>query len=171
MRGRPIDRTLAKVHVDENGCWIFHGAINDMGYGVVGVQGRNVRAHRITYETFVGLIPEGLDIDHLCRVRACCNPQHLEPVTRAENLLRGWAIRKGTHCAHGHERTEANTVVAPSEPSWPRCRICANERARGYRLRRKFTGDAPLREVAIGSAAVLAGAAAIVATHEPRTSA
>jgi hypothetical protein len=94
---RPVfERVMARVRVDESGCWIFTGALSTSGYGRVGRGARAeglAQTHRVTYEHLVGPIPEGLDIDHLCRVRACCNPAHLEPVTRRENCLRGarWA--------------------------------------------------------------------------------
>ncbi len=100
-----MTRLLARVEKDSNGCWIFTGALRE-GYGILGRGGRKeglVYAHRATYTHFVGEIPKGLHIDHLCRVRACCNPKHLEPVTQAENNLRMWKANPRTHCKHGHE--------------------------------------------------------------------
>lgn len=78
----------------ETPCWIWQRATQSNGYGVVAVDGRTRRAHRHYYEQANGPIPAGLDIDHLCRQRACVNPDHLEPVTRSENLRRGWAARQ-----------------------------------------------------------------------------
>jgi hypothetical protein len=93
---RPIiDRLMARVSEDANGCWIFSGAKRS-GYGVLGRGGRGdgvAYAHRTTYAYFVADIPDGLHIDHLCRVRACCNPWHLEPVSQAENNRRAWDAR------------------------------------------------------------------------------
>ena len=124
---------MAKVVVDESGCWIFTGALSE-GYGTIG-RGRrgegNVRAHRVTYERLVGPVPEGLDLDHLCRNRACCNPAHLEPVTRSENARRGarWDVRP-THCKNGHEFTPENTYQKQKQRV---CRACHNARQRTYR--------------------------------------
>ena len=90
-----------------NGCWEWT-ASKVSGYGRFGF-GRKVRvyAHRYCYEMLVGVVPDGLELDHRCRNRACVNPDHLEPVTRRTNILRGLApaaenVLK-THCAHGHE--------------------------------------------------------------------
>jgi hypothetical protein len=70
-------------------CWIWQRHITTNGYGAAYPPGRSVRAHRLVYERHGGVIPPGLDLDHLCRVRACVNPEHLEPVTRATNARRG----------------------------------------------------------------------------------
>lgn len=131
---------LKRICKDEGGCWIWYGAMDSQGYGRVTfrVDGRRVwtGAHRAFYEGFVGPIPEGLDLDHLCRVRACVNPAHLEPVTRSVNLKRGEAgglREKGpsainaakTHCKRGHPFNEANTY---REKSGARhCRTCGRE--------------------------------------------
>lgn len=78
---------------DEDKCWPWVGARNSAGYGVVRINGINHLAHRVAYERTVGPIPEGLTIDHLCRTRSCCNPAHMEPVTREENGRRGELVR------------------------------------------------------------------------------
>jgi hypothetical protein len=72
-------------------CWVWVGRLNRNGYGRVALGGREPMAHRASYEAHVGPIPEGLVLDHLCRVRCCINPRHLEPVTVQENTLRGEA--------------------------------------------------------------------------------
>lgn len=133
-----IDRVLDKVLVDERGCWLFQGSLSHNGYGQtsarVNGQIRHLRAHRVTYEHFIGPIPEALTLDHLCRVRHCVNPHHLEPVTMRENLLRGNTLAalfaRATHCVNGHEFTEANTYVTPRQRQ---CRICKREQLRRWR--------------------------------------
>lgn len=85
---------LTRYEVDANGCWIWLGRINGFGYGELKCGERRLKAHRVSYEHHVGPIPEGLDLDHLCRVRPCVNPEHLEPVTRSENIRRGHRARR-----------------------------------------------------------------------------
>jgi hypothetical protein len=77
------------------GCWLWVGNKNDRGYGVVPLEGKIRKAHRAVYESERGPIPEGLTLDHLCRIRCCVNPDHLEPVTAMENIRRGIAIHGG----------------------------------------------------------------------------
>ena len=93
----PIEeRIMRRVVKDENGCWNWQGAMI-CGYGTisVGAKGQGCkRTHRAMYEVMVGPIPEGLDLDHLCHNTAFCNPAHLEPCTRAENLRRRHAYQK-----------------------------------------------------------------------------
>lgn len=86
-------RIFDRCHPEPNsGCWIFVGWDSGNGYGKVSVDGKACMAHRTMYEELIGTIPEGLILDHKCRVRPCCNPQHLEPVTVAENTRRGEAV-------------------------------------------------------------------------------
>ena len=111
--------------------WMWTGSISPQGYGTFSVSGVGFLAHRWSYEHFVGPIPEGLHIDHLCRVRACVNPAHLEPVTCQVNVLRGVgptaAHAVKTHCKHGHEFTPENTIPVKGGR---RCRECHNRRQR-----------------------------------------
>ena len=88
-----LDRFNAKWTADVAACWVWTGRLNDDGYGVLDMSwrggGPKLRsAHRLAYELLVGPIPDGLELDHLCFVRSCVNPAHLEPVTHAENLRR-----------------------------------------------------------------------------------
>jgi len=123
--GTPIKlRLMALSEVDEKtGCWLWTGAKTDRGYGIIGITTApgvyEMRpAHRVAYEEFIAPIPEGLQLDHLCRVRRCINANHLEPVTCGENLRRGEGFTglnfRKTHCKHGHEFTPENTGVARS---------------------------------------------------------
>lgn len=92
-------------------CWEWVGG-KSHGYGYFSIGKKLVRAHRFLYELYKGKIPIGLDLDHLCRNRKCVNPEHLEPVTRRENMNRGdSANRNKTHCKKGHEFTLENTII------------------------------------------------------------
>lgn len=124
-----MDRLWDKTVITDSGCLEFTGATN-YGYGVMGAEGgerRTVRTHRQAYIEIVGPIPEGLDLDHLCRNRACWRPDHLEPVSRAENMARGiHANRSKTHCKHGHAFDEKNTyrLTLPNGINRRYCRTC-----------------------------------------------
>jgi hypothetical protein len=115
-------------------CWNWIGGQNGNGYGKFQVGGRKVYVHRWAYERFVGPIPDGLQVDHLCRNRACCNPEHLEPVTRLVNQLRGETIVAAnlakTHCVAGHELSGDN--IEPRLMPWRICRECRRQRDRSY---------------------------------------
>ena len=132
------DRFWSRVDKTD-GCWLWTGALVTGGYGSIGLgQRRNGLAHRVSYELHVGPIPNGLQIDHLCRVRRCVNPAHLDVVTIRENVLRGEGITaryaRKTHCAHGHEFTEENT--RRTRTNGRVCRTC--ERNRGIGKDRAF---------------------------------
>ncbi len=118
-------------------CWTWQGAIDRGGYGRAWDGTRVQQAHRLVYELLVGPIPGGLHLDHLCRVRHCVNPQHLEPVTARENTLRGVAPAadhaRQTHCLNGHEFTPENTYMHPGPHGLRRvCLICKRARDRAW---------------------------------------
>lgn len=131
----PQERITARSEVDANGCWLWTGSVNNCGYGNFRYDGTPMGAHRASYLIFVGPIPTGMSIDHLCRVRRCVNPAHLEPVTQRLNVLRGIAPTAvhgaKTHCIHGHEFTAENTRHHGPDGRWRQCRACrASYRAR-----------------------------------------
>lgn len=122
------------VRVQPQGeCLIFTGRLNNRGYGVVSVNNRGRYAHRIAYEHHWGPIPDSLVIDHLCRTPSCVNPDHLEVVTQAENVRRGYSLAaiyaRSSQCVNGHPWDAENTYIRPDKGS-RQCRTCGNERRR-----------------------------------------
>lgn len=120
---------MQRIHVAPSGCWEWTHC-RSRGYGVV--KGRG--AHRVVYELFKGPVPPGLQIDHLCRNRACVNPEHLEPVTARVNQHRSYSIAginaRKTHCDHGHELSGNNVRRWRGKRICRACRRAEYERAR-----------------------------------------
>jgi len=119
------ERFWAKV--DKSGdCWLWTAMKSSSGYGKFDVGGRIVGAHRFAYELLLGPIPDALELDHLCRVRNCVNPKHLEPVTHSVNTLRGMSSAainaRKTECKHGHAFTSENIIWRSSGSR--ECRTC-----------------------------------------------
>lgn len=135
-------RIWEKISPEPNtGCWLWTGYVQEWkdgdGYEQTWFDGKLLRPHVVMYKYFKGEIPSGLDLDHLCRVRCCCNPDHLEPVSRSENNKRGtvgqnmkdlWA--KAEKCQRGHLRTPDNIIV---NKGYKLCKACRNARTRWYR--------------------------------------
>ena len=150
-RGDGVDRLWSKVEVDGD-CWMWQGTTDRNGYGDFWLDGRMRPAHRVAYELLVGEIPGGLDLDHLCRRRGCVNPDHCEPVTRRENLMRGWTVvrrnAEKTHCHRGHPFDEANTI---REAGGRRCRECRRRTDREKKRRYRALGGRQLDSVTVGA--------------------
>ena len=130
----PIGYVLA-----ENGCWLWVGTKNSGGYAMTWHPTRKcpVYSHRHLYEAAIGPIPEGMQLDHLCRRRDCVNPAHMEPVTPAENTRRSEPAMR-THCIHGHEFTTANTYYRVSSSRGVRqCRACNAKAVARYQARKR----------------------------------
>lgn len=142
-----LDRFISKVEprLDESGCLEWKGTTSQ-GRGHFGLhhEGKpyTILAHRFAWIAWVGPIPEGLELDHLCRNPLCVNPAHLEPVTRAENLRRRDEARRKTHCKQGHAMTPDNVVVVSGVR---RCLTCKRRQCReSYRRWRERTPYKPL---------------------------
>jgi len=121
-------------------CWLWKGKTGSLGYAQVKVRGRSCMAHRIAWEFIHGPIPRGLTLDHLCRIRHCMNPDHLELVTLRENILRGTGVAakhaRQTTCIHGHPLTPENSYCRPGGRE-RRCRACDAAISRVYRKKKK----------------------------------
>lgn len=131
-----------RIQVDANGCWLFTGCTRN-GYGRALYDGKVRSVHRTSYMELVGEIPAGCEIDHLCRVKACCNPEHLEAVTHRVNVLRG-AVMKcngrpphvGTACRHGHEYVEGSYYL--NKKGHRKCKTCRRATVRKWREKNKI---------------------------------
>lgn len=141
--GDDFARLMSKI--DKSGsCWYWLGAVTSTGYGNFYLQGKYLGAHKAVYQMLIGPVPEGLELDHLCRVRACVNPDHLEPVTHRENDLRGVGVSAvnivKTHCDQGHPFNERNTYHRPDKPSTRDCRRCRADAEARRRARMRIVG-------------------------------
>jgi len=125
---RGIKGTFPSIadRIDAHGdCWEWTGCIHSAGYGMTSVNRKTSLVHRVVWEALVGPIPKKLQIDHLCRNRKCCNPDHLDLVTTGENIRRGNTGRKNkikTHCPYGHPYSGNNLKVNPNGSR--KCQAC-----------------------------------------------
>lgn len=140
-----LERVIAKT-TREGDCWLFTGCLSSGGYGQVRVgsrtdgSARTVSVHVVTYELLRGPVPEGLELDHLCRRKPCWRPEHLEAVTHEENMRRAeWlptslnAIK--TECDHGHPFDEHNTRLYKGSRV---CRTCDRAKSARYMQRKRL---------------------------------
>jgi hypothetical protein len=132
------ERFWSKAVVAGDGCWTWTRETDHDGYGRVRYEGIKRMAHRVAYAALGGSVPDDLQLDHLCRVRNCVNPAHLEPVTNRTNTLRGngpTAVNSvKTHCPQGHPYDRVNTHFRPCGRR--RCRACERVRNAQYRARK-----------------------------------
>lgn len=165
-----LDRIAVEDRGHDTPCWVWQCHTNEKGYGRIGrdtvayAELGERRVHRLAYRAFVGPIPDGQTLDHLCCVKSCCNPEHLEPVDPVENFQR-WAEQNGmqrggttatpkrqyrprqprTHCIKGHEMTPENTRVGKTGRCCRECRRIAERKRRNGAARAKVEGGAELK--------------------------
>lgn len=143
-RKDPFVRFWCKVHILQNGCWQWtasKAARESQGYGLFrpGGDAPSIGAHIWAYRHFIGEIPKGLTLDHICRSRACVNPWHLDPVTNRINVLRGIGITannaRKTQCKNGHLLSGKNLRL--DSHGWRRCRKCDVLKSQRYQLKHR----------------------------------
>lgn len=141
--GNPLLRFADNIVPQRSGCWEWARSKTNGGYGLFGVGGKYVLAHRWVYEVCRGDIPTGLVIDHLCRKRDCVNPFHLEPVTPSENVLRGLSpmltaarMKAKTVYPRGHPYSGGNLYIIPATGGRT-CRACAHARRAAYEAKKR----------------------------------
>lgn len=146
-------RFWSKVVDHHSGCWLWTANRYPGGYGQVKWKGRPRQAHRVAYESLEGSIGRGLCIDHLCRVRECVNPAHVEPVTLGENVLRGNGVSaknaRKTHCKNGHPLTGDNlhVVKCRSGNIGRECKTCRRATTRRHQVANREKINARAREI------------------------
>ncbi len=152
----PLDQRILRLTDRSGECWLWLGRRNPKGYGQMTIAKHQRSAHRVSYETFVGSVPEGMELDHLCRVRHCVNPAHLEPVTHEENQRRAIAatglvagkraggMRVGERCSKGHVVDGDNVAERRGRVCCLTCRREQNRlsAAKGRSRQRSYTDHA-----------------------------
>jgi hypothetical protein len=160
LTSKELTRIFRNVRKEKNGCWIWTGGKDVAGYGLMTLRGNRVSVHRLLHEAMVGHIPDGFVVDHLCRVPACCNPEHLEAVTQKVNVGRAkmpsghnhhFGRRK--HCVHGHPFSGKNLRLAKR----PRgiCRMCRTCARIGQARRKRRTLSALVAATGLPESALL----------------
>lgn len=134
-------RILSRTVSGPNSCVLWTGAKTPKGYGQIRFEGRLHAVHRVVFEASKGPIPDGLEIDHLCRVRNCVNPEHLEAVTHAENNRRSIRNRRST-CTQGHPMTPENVYERRNGDR--ECRTCRRSRDKAWKRRKSTGSSSPL---------------------------
>lgn len=140
-RGLSTTERFEQHYIPEpnSGCWLWTGAVNKKGYGTFRVEAKTFFSHRISYELYKESIPIGLVIDHLCLTACCVNPEHLEPVTQAENTRRHWdRFDINTHCRGGHPHSQWNNPLR--ENGRVRCLTCERNQKKTQAQRKKSKG-------------------------------
>lgn len=121
------ERFWSRLMESESGCWEWQEYVDEKGYGRFWDGARTIRAHQYAFAALVGDVPDGLELDHLCKNRRCANPYHLDPVTHEVNMARSdnimLAFSDQTHCLRGHEFTTDNTYVKAD--GGRQCRDCS----------------------------------------------
>lgn len=136
-RKNTVEDVLHSIILREDGCWDTAREPGADGYRQISISGVNWYVHKLVYEVLRGTVPDGLDLDHLCRYRGCCNPDHLEPVTRQINCRRGQTglnMSSKTHCPKGHPYSDQNTYLYRGSRS---CRECGRLKCAAWRERNK----------------------------------
>jgi hypothetical protein len=136
------ERFSSKISISKTGCWMWTAFINPNGYGYFTVKRKGINSHRFAYTALRGCIPSGLEIDHTCRNRGCCNPAHMELVTHRENIRRSSGPiaenASKTHCLRGHAFTKENTRI--HSDGGRSCKICAKINRTLLKQNREVTG-------------------------------
>ncbi len=144
LMSRLPQRVVDKIAIDPaTGCWLWTAALSRLGYGRVGWDRKARPAHRVIYELLRGTIAAGLELDHLCRIRRCVNPDHLEPVAHAENVRRadnGHWHRQKTHCPQGHPYEGDNLRFSPT--GFRYCLMCKRIKVAEWRRSRRAAARA-----------------------------